>query len=92
MRDEGGERIEGMGDETSGDETPGDEISGDIARGRNFADTAFSLPQRPRLHIDPTPPRRRPEPLRTSLGAVESDSKRGEDSHLGDEHARGAER
>lgn len=51
-----------------------------------------SLPLRPRLHLHPARPRRRPPPLRKGLGALESHTERGEDSHQRDEHAGRAQR
>ena len=50
-----------------------------------------SLPQWRSLHLHPPPARRRSEPLRERVRAVESDTERGEDPDIGDEHAGGAE-
>ncbi len=57
-----------------------------ILGGRN------SLPNRPRLHLDPAPTGRRSEPLRARVRALESDTERGEDPDQRDEYVGGAER
>lgn len=51
-----------------------------------------SIPLRPRLHLDPPPPRRRPEPLRARIRAVVADPIRREDSDLRHEYASRAQR
>ncbi|KFY32012.1 hypothetical protein V493_00604 [Pseudogymnoascus sp. VKM F-4281 (FW-2241)] len=43
------------------------------------------------LHLDSTPPRRRPKPLRARLRALVANPECGEDLDFSDEHARGAE-
>lgn len=52
----------------------------------------YSLPNRPRLHLHPARPRRRPQPLRDRLGALVAHPVRREDPDQRDEHAGGAER
>ena len=52
-----------------------------------LADERNSLPQRPRVHLDPAPARRRPKPLRACIGALVADPVSREDPHLGHEHA-----
>ena len=64
----------------------------DLSRGKEVANVGSSLRQRRRLHLHPTPARRRPEPLRASLGALEPDPERREDFDQCDEHDRRAER
>jgi hypothetical protein len=51
-----------------------------------------SLRQRQRMHINPTPTGRRPEPVRASVRALESDTERREDIDQRHEHAGRAER
>ena len=52
---------------------------------------SISIPNRPRLHIDTTRSRRRPDALREGVRTLESDTVCGEDPDKRDEHARGAE-
>ena len=66
--------------------------TGNEASKTSLTQTPISIPHRPRLHIDTTRPRRRPDALRESLRTMESDTVCGEDSHKRDEHAGGAER
>ena len=52
----------------------------------------LSISQRRSMHIDITSTRRRSKPLRDGVGAVESDSERGEDPDQRDVDVGGAER
>jgi hypothetical protein len=50
-----------------------------------------SLSLRSSLHLDPTSAGRRPKSLRACVGALVTDTERGEDIDLCDEHVGGAE-